>query len=403
MNENSPITQHIEDNASIIVIKDTQTLNDYANEIVDFLNDEIVKSNPYHFPGFIHSIVSFDKTVIEWNVLLVYVDARLSAIIPLYVCDTTYPLIFALFTLFKFNIRQLKLFGNAISYSSDCELSVIHEILKQHLESNLPFDLGLIDALPADNPMMSDFQGSVKGDYAVRSLSKKNEVVRYIGFPASWDDYFSSMKRKRRYNLNRNLKILKQKCDDDVVLHSFESVDEIEPFLQQMDEIYKQTWQSAAFGSRSRLTEIEIQQNIALAKLGVFKSYVLQASQTPIAFIRGYLFRGKYYYEEIGYKPEWSNFNPGSVLNLLMLQHLMDSEPPVKELNFGYGENVYKQVFSNGEYEATNAFLYRLGSKGHYIFLLQRGLNAFYNFLRSIIVKLKLEVVIRRLLRKKFW
>lgn len=399
----SDLEHTVADGITVMDIRDIQQLENQADAINAFLIDPLVHANLYHFADYIKSTVEDDETIADWSVLLIQDDGQLVAMIPLLVSNNKYPVKFALFTLFNFKINQLNLLGSSISYRSDYNLSSIHSILKQHLQSSLRFDLGILHALAVDNPILTDFQGQDKGDFVIKPLSKKFEVVRYLQFPESWDDYIASMKRKRRYNLKRNIKIINEKCNNDVVLKCYESGKDVEPFLLAMDEIYETTWQSTAFGYKSRVSGIEMHQNMALSQKGCLKSYILFASQSPIAFVRGYLFKGKYYYEEIGYKPDWASYNPGSVLNYLMLQHLMEGDTPVSELNFGYGENIYKQVFSNGDYEATNGFLYRAGTKGNYIFLLQKNLDAFYSVTRKIIVKLNLEVVIRRLLRKKIW
>ena len=388
-----------ESNITVVEIRDIQNLSQLADDINSFLDNPLVHGNPYHYPDYIESVVKFDASIETWKVLVLKDSGEIVSIIPIYIRYKKFPIKFALFSLFSFNINMLSFFGDSFSYRSDYSLPVIHNILNEQLKSISHFDLGIINALPADSLLLSDFQGKKNG-VVFKPLSKNHEVVRCIKFPETWGEYLSSMKRKRRYNLKRNIKILKDHCNDDVVVKCYESDDDVGLFLSEMDEIYKNTWQSSTFGCQSRLTDLEINQNKSLAKMGCFKSYILFASQTPIAFIRGYLFKGKYYYEEIGYKQSMAKYNPGSVLNFLMLEQLMSGGSAAKELNFGYGENVYKQVFSNEEYKATNAYLFRKGSKGNIIFRIQQLIDHLYVAVRKIIVKLKLEVIIRRMLRK---
>lgn len=389
-------------NISVIEVQDINSLSNIKGAINEFLDDSLVHSDPCHYPDYIENTVKHDASLVEWSLLVIKNSDEIIAIIPFYIRRNKFPIKFALFNLFSFKVNMLNFFGEGYSYRSDDDLPVVHKILSKRLKSINQFDLGMINALPANSLLLSYFQGEKNNDIVLKPLSQKLDVVRYINFPESWDDYLLSMKRKRRYNLKRNIKIIKEHCEDDLVLKCFKTEDAVEPFFVQMDEIYKNTWQSSAFGSKSRMTELEINQNKSLAKLGCFKSYILQASQSPIAFIRGYLFKGKYYYEEIGYKQDWAKFNPGSVLNFLMLEHLMGDETSVRELNFGYGENVYKQVFSNGAYKATNVYLFRKRSKGHLIFLVQKSLDYIYVVIRKGIVKLNLDVVVRRVLRKYF-
>ena len=189
--------------------------------MISFLENPLVEGNPYHYPSFIEKSVKFDNSIKAWKVILIIKTGEIVAIIPIFSSQKKFPIKFALFNLFNFNINLLKLFGSNISYRKDLGLSAFLDIINEQLKSFMPFDLGVLDAIAADSPLLSEFKGNKKGGITIRPIAKNYDVVRYLEFPESWDHYLSTMKRKRRYNLRRNIKILSENCNNEVKLNIF--------------------------------------------------------------------------------------------------------------------------------------------------------------------------------------
>src|SRR5207237_3609270 len=60
----------------------------------------------------------------------------------------------------------------------------------------------------------------------------------------------------------------------------------------------------------------------------------------------GIQWEGTFVSEEIGYDPAYADFAPGTVLHFRVLEDLIARNTPAMA-DFGFGDNVYKQVFGN--------------------------------------------------------
>jgi len=70
-------------------------------------------------------------------------------------------------------------------------------------------------------------------------------------------------------------------------------------------------------------------------------------------------------------------------------------------LDFGYGENLYKQIFGNCSYEANNSYLVRRNSPMRVAVLVQLGLSQLYCSVSPFLAKTGLDKRIRRRLRQR--
>ena len=116
--------------------------------------------------------------------------------------------------------------------------------------------------------------------------------------------------------------------------------------------------------------------------------------------IRGYQFNNVYYFEEIGYDKKWREHQPGTVLNFLAIEEMFVNETP-DYLDFGYGENKYKNILGNDESYGNVSYLVLKYSPAYFLIVSQRVLIRLYRFLRYIVIQLNLDVYIRNLLKKR--
>ena len=97
----------------------------------------------------------------------------------------------------------------------------------------------------------------------------------------------------------------------------------------------------------------------------------------------------------------WSKYSVGNILNMLMLEDLMSRENKVSNLDFGFGDNIYKQVLGNKKTLAVNAFLSMRGSKPYFVVLLIRSFNKIYDVTKGCIENFGLTEKIRKLIKKR--
>ena len=116
----------------------------------------------------------------------------------------------------------------------------------------------------------------------------------------------------------------------------------------------------------------------ALARNGLLRSYLLKAGEVPCAFVVGHEHGGVFHYAELGFDSALASLSPGTVLLFLLIQDLT-SVRPVKVLNFGMGDAVYKRRFSNRQQNDESFLLFDPGVR-------VRALVAAHRVFRRVVV-----------------
>jgi CelD/BcsL family acetyltransferase involved in cellulose biosynthesis len=169
-------------------------------------------------------------------------------------------------------------------------------------------------------------------------------------------------------------------------------------FLEQVDEIYRNSWQAKANGFRPRNTEDELRYYSMIAERGWLRSYILRTDEGPIAFELGFQYDGVFYGHECGFHEKWSEFGPGSVLTHLFIQDLFLQNSP-KLLDFLPGRHIYKQSFSNAQHQTSSNYLV---PQNHWrpLLAVQGALFAIERGVRAVAISTNLDRPLRNLLKR---
>ncbi len=302
-------------------------------------------------------------------------------------------------TLWKTALRQYKLIGTRMIFAKDVDpqpcLATLSHVLSEHHKE---YDLIYLESLAYSSPLYT-LEEPLPG-FVIYPVSVKRNVVRGLRIDRSFAGYLGTLRKKRRYNLKRNLRILEKATDGNYRMEKVVETGQVERFLKAVDHIYERCWQRHTYGPYRHFTDGNIAYHQGLAKLGWLRSYLLHCNQEPVAYVIGYQYRGRYYYEYIGYDQAWSDFSPGTVLTYLMIEDLHTADRP-ELLDFGYGENIYKQIFGNCSYEANNSYLINKTSMMRLAALAQLGLSRLYLAGSSVLVHTGLDKPIRKRLRRR--
>ncbi|WP_319586811.1 GNAT family N-acetyltransferase [uncultured Desulfobulbus sp.] len=365
-----------------------------------FLSKQSVISSLYHQPVYIEQVLSTKNNIKNFNIILIKNKKDIIAIYPFYVVYENFDLKLGLVDLISVPMRKLRIFGNNFAFDNSCDFIDFNSYFKDALDRYADhYDIGFLEAVPVGSTLISHFS-CANNNVRIDPIAKNPDNVWLLEFPESWDEYIGAMRYKTRYNLNCRVKKITCTFDGHVRLQRYREVVDVEPFLFVLNDIYQHTWQAHAFGCFCRNSEEDRAKNVALAELGALDCFALYVSGEAIAYLRGYQHKGIYYYEEIGYKKSWRKFAPGSVLNMLMLPILF-SDGNIKTLDFGYGDNDYKQIFGNKFYSAHNIFLVKKWSLGAILSRLQHYLQSFYVKIRNLLLMLKMDKKIRFFLKGK--
>jgi CelD/BcsL family acetyltransferase involved in cellulose biosynthesis len=178
-----------------------------------------------------------------------------------------------------------------------------------------------------------------------------------VSLPTSFSDYLARFTKKKRYNLNRQVRLLREAGNGDLSLRRIESVDQIPGFIHDARTIAQQSWQHQY---RPELfTGINAVESLGdLARRNLLRAYVLICGGAPCAFVLGYQRNQVYHYADIGYDQAYARFSPGAVLYYLMLEDLIAYRRPVV-LNLGIGDSEYKRQFATDYYQELTVLLFR--------------------------------------------
>lgn len=180
-----------------------------------------------------------------------------------------------------------------------------------------------------------------------------------LDLPATFDDYLALFNAKKRYNLNRQLKILRQQGEGRLELHCIDSPAGAGRFLDaqsRMEDKEDGSWGRAPRGSdichwsRSQVAD--------MARRGFLRSYVLTCGNDPVSMIKGIQHRSTYFALQTLYRKEYAAFSPGACILHLAIEDLL-AQRPVRRIEFGFGEPNQKHHTANATIAVASVLLMR--------------------------------------------
>jgi CelD/BcsL family acetyltransferase involved in cellulose biosynthesis len=214
-------------------------------------------------------------------------------------------------------------------------------------------------SVPVDS-LLWQYVTAAKGnrEYWIPQVVGGVQTHHALLLPATFEEYLSKLKRKKRYNLQRQVKLLQDHGGGGLELLRVESEDHISLFLEAAFSIAKNSWQHKRLGTRIDNSPEWHSKLQDLAGRGLLRAYYLKYGGKPCAFALGYQFRDVYHYVEIAYDESFAKYSPGTVLLYLLIKDLIQHHPP-KRLNFGLSDHPYKQMFGNIHFKAAQILLWR--------------------------------------------
>lgn len=157
----------------------------------------------------------FDKRDRELRLIVLRRDGQIHCVAPFRLQSGTFNLELGLFQLMRMPIQRYRLTGTALAFSRDADRSACLDALGQALrERRFEYDIATIECLPLDDVL---FSRGLDG-FKVLSATPRPDVVWELELAKSFDDYLGRFKKKSRYNLKRNLRLLQEYCDGEVEL-----------------------------------------------------------------------------------------------------------------------------------------------------------------------------------------
>jgi len=223
--------------------------------------------------------------------------------------------------------------------------------------------------------------------------------IRFEG--NDYEAYLKSLRKTTRRDFKRSCRKFLAKAGESFRVRRFESADEAKLFLEHATEISRKTYQWHLLGLGMRDQEDQAAHFGNAADKGWFRSYVLYAKDTPIAFQAGYLHHGTYYAHDTGYDPAWGEAHAGRFLLAELFQDLLADDAPVEVFDFLWGDDLLKSRLANSEQTERHYYLFPRGFHGALLYYPMRVVNGMSSAASAVLRRLRLKSYVRRLMRRR--
>jgi CelD/BcsL family acetyltransferase involved in cellulose biosynthesis len=356
-------------------------------------------SNFHNDPQLIAASAKLDTSVLPL-VVMVERSGTLVAVAPFFIYTNLFRLRFSVFALSSLKIRMLKLAGNTVVLdknvsASDCLKAVFQAVNAQADR----FDLLFLDGITSEEALWryvqrADFR---REGMRVFPAASAPDLGFQLSLPSTYEEYFQSLGTNTRKSLKKRTHDLCERNQG--VLSRVTQSAEVESFLRQVDEIYRDSWQAKTYGGRVRCIPGEISRLREIAELGWLRSYVLRRSEKPVAFQLGYQYRGVFYAMDFAFAQAEADRSPGAVLMHLMFQDLYAWDSP-RQVDLGHGDSPQKHTFRAVPYEVQFAYIVPRKRRAWFI-RVQQTLTNVERWIRSGLVRWKVDRAVRRILKHK--
>jgi hypothetical protein len=262
----------------------------------------------------------------------------LLGMVPLCAHRGTLPFLVAGHSFFDLQLQQVDVLGG-------------EPLLPPEVDIHDRFFLALEEAFPnAENFLLNSVScSSFVWRYLQESSVIQNRYLPYVihgtqnyhvlSLPPTFNDYLAEFGRKKRYNLKRQLRVLRENCGKELDLVRIESRTDIDLWLEARHAIDQspQPIASARTPSIDDAKAVRYRRLADVADRGLLRHYILRSAGQFIACISGCQYRDIYNIWDIIYNKRFADFSPGTSILYLAIEDLLRYRP-VKTVNFGFGD-----------------------------------------------------------------
>jgi hypothetical protein len=204
--------------------------------------------------------------------------------------------------------------------------------------------------------------------------------------PETAEKFYAGIKRKRKKEWKRLGRRLGDAAGGPLKLECYDNVSQLEHFIEIASKISAMSYKDAlniGFSGSSFMHSVLTQ----AANRHNWRAYVLYAGQVPCAFETGIIHDNIYFAEFIGYSPEWSNFSPGTLLFVKVLEDLSQNTP-LEIFDYGFGSAGYKERFGTKSWSEVSVYIFAPRLKPVVINILRSSIGVVSSTLHFIVQKI---------------
>ncbi len=181
-------------------------------------------------------------------------------------------------------------------------------------------------------------------------------MCHIIPLPATVEAYFANFSAKRRYNMKRQTRILRDHLGGQLELRTIDSP-------HQIGELFNTIAPKGEFAGlrcwgQSRALTIDCREAESLAAQGLLLIYVLVGGGRPCAALLGLKYQGVYYMESIPRDRSLDRFSPGSTAVYVAMEELIRNTS-IRRVDMGFGSPTYPHSATNATEPRARLLLFR--------------------------------------------
>ncbi|MFL5341306.1 MAG: GNAT family N-acetyltransferase, partial [Gemmataceae bacterium] len=233
-------------------------------------------------------------------------------------------------------IRVVDLFGGQPLVAED---PAVYDCLLSVLKEAFPKCDGIrLADIPSGGPLFQHLlhAPTVRSNFLVHVIDGL-APYQTLPLPESFAKYMSRFSRKKRYNLKRQERLLRDAGGGRLELRRWETLDDVPTFRERLAELRRRTKHAGPYECQAAGSH-----HGDLAARGLLRCYTLTCGEVSVAALIGYQYGTTYTVDTTLYDSAFARFSPGTTMMHLAIQDLL-SHRPVNLIDFGYGKPTHDQ------------------------------------------------------------
>ena len=167
-----------------------------------------------------------------------------------------------------------------------------------------------------------------------------------LPLPRTFDEYLDQHSAKKRYNLKRQVRILREHGGGRIELRRIDSPERAQDLVDIKAQMTSSPRSLLGIVPRQPVDTWSRHKVVDLAVRGFLRSYVLFCGEEPVSLIEGVQHEKTYFALHTLYRPDYAPFSPGACLLYLLVEDLL-THRPAEVIEFGFGEPSQRHHVSN--------------------------------------------------------
>lgn len=270
----------------------------------------------------------------------------------------------------------------------------------------------LANCAPPQEPLPAGVAG-----LAIRSIpaSQTDAVVRnypgyvvfeqqsyprhFITMDGDFDNYLQHFSGKSRSSLRRKLRKW-QEFAGDTDIREYRSPDEVDEFYHYARTVSQTTYQERLLDAGLPKGDAALDEMRRLAAADSVRAYLLFHDGRPVSYLYLPSVDRCLIYSHLGYDPTYAQQSPGTVLQMVALEHLF-AEGRFRLFDFTEGDGQHKRTFGTDSVDCRDLIVLSPTLANYLVAAALHGFDATVNFLSDIAQRLGIKARLRRILRGK--